>query len=122
MLESYERARQRGAHIHAEIVGFGTNCDGAHVTAPSAEPPTLDLIEAGIGTVIYGTGFHPDFSWIDVPIFDGHGYPRCRRGVTDVPGLYFLGLNWMHTMGSGLFYGVGRDAEYVVTHLCDTQH
>ncbi len=51
-------------------------------------------------------------------MFDERGYPRYERGVTEVPGLYFVGLHWQHTMGSGLFYQVGRDAEYVVNHLC----
>jgi len=89
---------------------------------PSEEPPTLDLKEAGIRSVIYGTGFHPDYSWIDIPIFDRYGYPRSQRGVTEIPGLYFLGLHWLHTMGSGLLHGVGRDAEHVVTHLRQAQH
>jgi putative flavoprotein involved in K+ transport len=84
---------------------------------PEPEPPLLGLAEAGISTVIYATGFHYDFSWIDLPVFDERGYPRYRRGVTEIPGLYFCGLHWMETQGSGLFYGVGRDAEYVVGHL-----
>ncbi|MCP4327070.1 MAG: MSMEG_0569 family flavin-dependent oxidoreductase [Alphaproteobacteria bacterium] len=84
---------------------------------PAPEPATLDLGEAGIGSVIYATGFHPDFRWIDLPVFDERGYPRYERGVTDLPGLYFVGLHWMHTAGSGLFYQVGRDAEYVVDRL-----
>ncbi len=85
---------------------------------PTQEPATLDLKQAGINTVIYGTGFHFDFGWIDLPLFDARGYPRYERGVTEVPGLYFLGLHWLQTLGSGLFYGVGRDAEYVVDQLC----
>jgi len=84
---------------------------------PTPEPSTLDLMEGGISAVIYGTGFHPDFRWIDLPLFDERGYPRYKRGVTEIPGFYFVGLHWMHTVGSGLFYGVGRDAEFVVDHL-----
>jgi putative flavoprotein involved in K+ transport len=85
---------------------------------PAPVPPLLDLDQAGIKSVIYATGFHFDFNWIDLPVFDARGYPRYRRGVTEIPGLYFVGLHWMHTQGSGLFYQVGRDAEYVVDHLC----
>ncbi len=85
---------------------------------PTPASSTLDLRGAGISTVIYGTGFHFDFGWIDLPVFDERGYPRYERGVTEVPGLYFVGLHWLHTMGSGLFYQVGRDAEYVVDHFC----
>jgi putative flavoprotein involved in K+ transport len=86
---------------------------------PIEEPATFDLARAGITTVIYAIGFHFDFNWIDLPIFDTRGYPRYQSGVTELPGLYFVGLHWMHTQGSGLFYGVGKDAEYVVRHLTD---
>ena len=85
---------------------------------PTPEPTTLNLRQAGISTVIYGTGFHFDFGWIDFPVLDERGYPRYERGVTEVPGLYFVGFHWLRTWGSGLFYGVGLDAEYVVNHLC----
>jgi putative flavoprotein involved in K+ transport len=84
---------------------------------PCSMPTLLDPLEAGISTVLYATGFHFDFGWIDLPVFDERGYPRYCRGVTDLPGLYFCGLHWMHTQGSGLFYGVGGDAEFVVRHL-----
>jgi putative flavoprotein involved in K+ transport len=85
---------------------------------PTPEPATLDLREAGINSVVYGTGFRFDFGWIELPVFDERGYPRYERGVTDIPGLYFVGLHWLHTFGSGLFLSVGRDAEYAVSHLC----
>ncbi len=86
---------------------------------PEPEPALFDLADAVVSTVIYATGFHFDFGWIDLPVFDGRGYPRYTRGVTEMPGLYFCGLHWMQTQGSGLFYGVGEDAEYVVGHLLD---
>lgn len=86
---------------------------------PEPERALFDLSGAGISTVIYATGFHFDFGWINLPVFDERGYPRYVRGVTEIPGLYFCGLHWMHTQGSGLFYGVGEDAEYVVGHLVD---
>ena len=85
---------------------------------PRPEPALLDLGAAGIASVVYGTGYRFDFGWIDLPVFDARGYPRYRRGVTEVPGLYFVGLHWLHTLGSGLFYHVGRDAGFVVDHLC----
>jgi putative flavoprotein involved in K+ transport len=86
---------------------------------PEPEPALFDLADAGVSTVIYATGFRFDFGWIDLPVFDARGYPRYARGVTEMPGLYFCGLHWMQTQGSGLFYGVGDDAEYVVGHLLD---
>ncbi|MBL7257970.1 MSMEG_0569 family flavin-dependent oxidoreductase [Paractinoplanes lichenicola] len=69
---------------------------------------------ADVGAVVWATGFHRDHRWIEVPVFDGRGYPTHDRGVTSCPGLYFLGLPWQHTWGSGRFAGVARDAE----HLC----
>jgi len=84
---------------------------------PTSVRERLDLEQAGVSSVIYGTGFTYDFSWIDLPVFDDRGYPRYERGITELPGLYFLGLHWMHTAGSGLFSQVGRDAEFVVEHM-----
>ena len=63
--------------------------------------------------VVWATGYKHDFTWIDAPIFDDDGQPIHRRGVTAVPGLYFLGLRWLHTGGSGFMGFVGRDAKYL---------
>jgi putative flavoprotein involved in K+ transport len=57
------------------------------VWEPAPEPPLLDLGQTGIKSVIYATGFHYDFNWIDLPVFDARGYPRYERGVTEIPGL-----------------------------------
>lgn len=84
---------------------------------PEGLPTTLDLGSAGITSVIWCIGFQPDFSWVDVPVFNGRSYPGHTRGVTAQPGLYFLGLPWLHTWGSGRFSGVARDAEYLVAQL-----
>lgn len=77
----------------------------------------LDLEEAGIKTIIWATGYEFDFSWIDFPIFDEYGYPVQERGVTPQPGLYFLGLHWMHTIKSGLFLGIDEEAAYVAERM-----
>jgi len=58
-----------------------------------------------------------DFSWIDVPAFDGKGYPGHQRGVTTAKGLYFIGLPWLYTWGSGRFSGVAQDAEYLANRI-----
>ena len=68
---------------------------------------------------MWATGYHYDFSWIDADIFDNRGYPRQQRGVTSQPGLYFVGLHGMHTVASGLFSGVGADAQYVVNQISE---
>jgi putative flavoprotein involved in K+ transport len=77
----------------------------------------LNLADAGISTIIWATGFDWDFSWIELPIFDEWGYPIQERGVTEHPGLYFLGLHWLHTLKSGLFLGVGEDARHIAEHM-----
>ncbi|MFF7708512.1 MSMEG_0569 family flavin-dependent oxidoreductase [Pseudomonas sp. NPDC007930] len=84
---------------------------------PAAGASALNLAAEGISTVIWCIGFTPDFSWVELPVFNGKGYPGHVRGVSAEPGLYFLGLPWLYTWGSGRFSGVARDAEYVVEHL-----
>lgn len=88
---------------------------------PPVERGELDLTSSGITSIIWCIGFLPDFSWVDVPVFNGRSYPGHTRGVTAREGLYFLGLPWLHTWGSGRFSGVARDAQYVVEHLAATQ-
>jgi putative flavoprotein involved in K+ transport len=87
------------------------------VWAPESEGAELDLTEAGVAAVVWCTGFGRDHRWITVPVFDGAGYPTHRRGVTSRAGLYFLGLPWQHTWGSGRFCGVGADAEYLTRQI-----
>lgn len=77
----------------------------------------LDLRAAGIGTVIWSTGYGYDFGWIHLPVLDVHGEPRHRHGVTDIPGLYFLGLPWLSRMGSSFLSGVGDDAARLADHI-----
>ncbi|MGI4836859.1 MAG: MSMEG_0569 family flavin-dependent oxidoreductase [Janthinobacterium lividum] len=84
---------------------------------PQQEATELDLTGSAITSIIWCIGFQPDFSWVDVPVFNGRSYPGHRRGVTAQPGLYFLGLPWLHTWGSGRFSGIARDAQYVVEQL-----
>ena len=87
------------------------------VWQPAMDIPDLDLAEANITTVIWCTGFQSDVSWIEIPVFDGKGYPCHDRGVTDIKGLYFLGLPWLYTWGSGRFSGVARDATYLADYI-----
>lgn len=77
----------------------------------------LNLVDVGIGAIIWATGFDWDFSWIQLPIFDEWDYPIQERGITEHPGLYFLGLHWLYKRKSGLFLGVGEDAKHVAKHI-----
>ncbi|MBE9179949.1 MSMEG_0569 family flavin-dependent oxidoreductase [Oculatella sp. LEGE 06141] len=87
------------------------------VWQPEAEMLSLDYEQADIGAVVWCTGYQPDFSWVEIPVFDGKGYPGHDRGVTEVWGLYFLGLPWLYTWGSGRFSGIARDASYLADHI-----
>jgi putative flavoprotein involved in K+ transport len=87
------------------------------VWQPSAVPAELDLTNSNVKSIIWTTGFRSDWSWVELPMFDGAGYPTHKRGITSVDGVYVLGLPWLHTWGSGRFVGVGRDAEYVAESI-----
>ncbi|MFP3798964.1 MSMEG_0569 family flavin-dependent oxidoreductase [Paraburkholderia tropica] len=89
------------------------------VWEPQAERSTLDLASSGIGSIVWCIGFRPDFSWVDLPIFNGRGYPGHARGVTAQEGLYFLGLPWLHTWGSGRFSGIARDAAFLADRIVE---
>jgi putative flavoprotein involved in K+ transport len=91
------------------------------VWEPEREVLACDLAGANISAVIWCVGYGSDYRWIDVPVFDGSGYPRHRRGVTSRPGLSFVGLPWQYTWGSGRFSGVAQDAAYVVDHIAEQQ-
>jgi len=79
------------------------------------KPLLADGHKLSVRNVIWCTGFHPGFSWIDLPIFGERGVPMHDSGiVTQLPGLYFVGLHYLYAMSSATVVGVGRDAERVV--------
>jgi len=70
-----------------------------------------------VEAVVWATGFHSDYSWIHVPVLDEDGAPRHRRGVTESPGLYFLGMHGQYSRGSSLIHWVKEDAEFLVDQV-----
>jgi putative flavoprotein involved in K+ transport len=110
------------AHVAREGLDLPEDPD-ARLTLPDppalAEPPIhrLDLRANGIATVIWATGYAPDFGWIDAPVLDARGAPVHHRGVTEVPGLYFLGLVYLSKFGSSFLQGVGDDADRLADHI-----
>jgi putative flavoprotein involved in K+ transport len=98
--------RRHGVRLHGRAV------DAAGRTVSFGDGATLDA-----GTVIWATGFRVDHSWIQAPVFDASGRVVHRRGVTESPGLYFLGLSWLHTRGSALIGWVKDDAEYLARQI-----
>jgi putative flavoprotein involved in K+ transport len=87
------------------------------VWQPQAPTSELDLKAARVAGIVWATGFRSDWSWVDLPIFDGNNYPTHRRGVTTLANTYVLGLPWLYTWGSGRFVGVGRDAAYLADRI-----
>jgi putative flavoprotein involved in K+ transport len=98
--------RRHGVRIHGRAV------DAARRTVRFSDGETVDP-----GAVIWATGFGVDHSWIDVPVFDDDGHVVHERGVTASPGLYILGLSWLHTRGSALIGWVKDDAEYLAGQI-----
>ena len=77
----------------------------------------LDFETAGVSTIIWATGYALDYGWIDAPIVGDRGYPRNDRGVSEIPGLYFLGLLWQHTQASATLVGPALDGPYLAEKL-----
>jgi putative flavoprotein involved in K+ transport len=107
--------------IDAFIAGQGLSVPTEPRYVPVWQPPAgaapLDLAAAGITSLIWCVGYRPDYAWAHVPAFTGAGAPVHHRGVTPVAGLYFLGLPWLNTWGSGRFAAIARDAAYLATHI-----
>ena len=100
---------------------YGVELKPRAVDAHGRKVRCEDGSELEVDAVIWATGYRPDYSWIKLPIFDGDGRLRHRRGVTDVHGLYFLGLTWQHTRGSALIGWVKHDAEFIAEQLAAYQ-
>lgn len=101
------------------LTAAGAELAEARTTGVSDGRPVLaDGRVLDVTNVVWSTGFRQDFSWIDLPVTGGDGWPHERRGVVDAsPGLYFTGLAFQYSFSSMLIGGVGRDAEHVVRHL-----
>jgi putative flavoprotein involved in K+ transport len=106
----------------AAASGVSEAIDPPHRPEPTrveASPPLgLDLARAGIRTIVWATGFRPDYAWLDVPVLDHKGNIRHDGGViTDAPGLYVLGLPFLRRRKSSLIDGAGDDAQDLSAHL-----
>lgn len=100
----------------------------AEVGSPERYAPTelaasprlgLDLGAGEINTVVWATGYRPDYSWLDVPVLDRRGRLRHDRGVVDAPGLYVLGLPYLRRRKSSFIHGAGDDVRELSAHLAD---
>ncbi|MFY0601262.1 MAG: MSMEG_0569 family flavin-dependent oxidoreductase [Cyclobacteriaceae bacterium] len=120
--ENLDNADDSSARIKKKIDAFisekgidaPTEMPYEKVWEPSEEITNLDLNNTNITSVIWSIGYGFDFSsWIKLPVFEKSGYPIYDRGITPEEGLYFIGLAWMYTWGSGRFSGVAKDAEFL---------
>jgi len=96
-------------------------CSEAYDLAPTRLPETpqlsLDLKDRGIKTIIWATGFRPDYSWLNLPVINGRGRLRHQGGVVAAPGLYAMGLPFMRKRKSNFIDGVADDAAALSDHL-----
>lgn len=83
------------------------------VWEPEFDPTAIDADQENITSIVWAIGFRPNYRWIELPAFDGRGFPQFDRGISNVDGLYFIGLPWLHTWGSGRFLGIADDAQYL---------
>ena len=117
-----QRMRQLLRRIDQYIEANGLGHDLLAADRPPAVTPAraagdLDLRTAGIGTVVWATGYRRSYPWLRLPALDPSGEIRQRRGRTPVPGLYVLGQRFQHYRSSNFIGGVGRDAAFVADHI-----
>lgn len=77
----------------------------------------LDLQAAGITTIIWATGYSRDYGLVKIPVFDSSGFPIQTRGVTESPGLYFVGMPWMPSLKSGILAGVAESTAHIASTI-----
>jgi putative flavoprotein involved in K+ transport len=110
--------------------GSAAYCDAHGLTPPPFEPPPpfriktrtdLDVGKEQIGTVIWTSGYRPDYGWVKLPVFDDAGFPVQTDGRTNVPGLYFMGVHFLRKAKSSILYGAAEDAEIVARHIVEAR-
>ncbi len=120
------RSQDEPAAGHHRRVGVARTASITPVEPPHRLPPTrieespalsLDLATATIKTIIWATGYRPDYSWLELPVLDRKGRVRHDGGVADLPGLYLMGLHFMRRRKSTLIDGAGDDARDLSAHL-----
>jgi putative flavoprotein involved in K+ transport len=118
-------AQRRLERVLGEIDRYAAANPGS-TDAPPDRPPAiavpsggsrLELRRAGVTGVVWATGYRPWYPWLAVPVLDHDGRIRHRRGITDVPGLYAIGLRFQHRRDSTFIDGARHDAAYLAAHI-----
>ncbi|HEU4425406.1 MAG TPA: NAD(P)-binding domain-containing protein [Pilimelia sp.] len=118
-------AQQRLNRLLGEIDSYAAAVPGTALASPDPPPvitvpastSTMDLRRARISAVVWATGYRPWYPWLKVPVLDADGRIRHRRGVTDVPGLYAIGLRFQHRRSSTFVDGARYDAAYLADEI-----
>jgi putative flavoprotein involved in K+ transport len=104
-----------------ESAGPTDELDAAYELRPTSVPQvprlSMNLKDRGVKTIIWATGFRPDYSWLNLPVFDRRGQLRHNGGVVDMPGVYAMGLPFMRKRKSTFIDGAGDDARDLSNHL-----
>jgi putative flavoprotein involved in K+ transport len=107
-----------GRATRQEMVAAGIELAPRLTGVQSGNPRLENGRVLDVGSVLWATGYRPDYSWVQLPVFDEHGLPKHIRGVVrEAPGLYFLGLIFQTALNSSLIGGVGADAAYIVSQI-----
>jgi putative flavoprotein involved in K+ transport len=102
----------------SDLAAAGVERVARTVGVRDGRPLLADGRTPEVAAVVWCTGFQPDTSWIDLPVFGPDGEPTQRRGIVHAqPGLYFLGRLFQHALSSSMIQGVGRDAEFLAEHV-----
>jgi len=113
----------RWADMRTSIDAYCSRAGVQRPAYPDVEPlrvktrTAVDLVREGVGSVIWTTGYRPDYRWIRAPVVDEMGFPVQVDGRANVAGLYFVGVHWLRKLKSAILYGVGEDAHVVVDHI-----
>jgi putative flavoprotein involved in K+ transport len=105
-----------------DLTHAGVKRVGRVASLKAGKPQLADGQVLSVGCVIWATGFQPDYSWIDLPLFGVDGFPVHERGVTNAPGVFFLGLPFQTAFNSALLGGVGADAAYIAGQISRRSH
>jgi putative flavoprotein involved in K+ transport len=113
----FEAQLRQSLDDYIRAAGLDAPEEPAPPLAPPAPAELRELDCNDLGAIVWAAGYRPDYSWIGLPVLDGAGRPVHRRGLTELPGLAFVGLHWLHKRKSSLLLGVGEDAEHVAAQL-----
>jgi len=116
LLEHFDEwARQHG---HDADVGAPERFPATRV--PASSRWQIDLTSGEFSTIVWATGYRPDYSWLQVPVVDEKGHLRHTGGVVESPGMYALGLPVLRRRKSTFIHGIEDDAREVIAHLADS--